>query len=316
MGIILGALGGAGEAAQNIGSTMLKNELDTESRLKVNQQDSDLALQRAKALEDYKLAAANQQRQAQSQRIQDAQTGIVNSKIGDKYASSDAAVAAADAGQTDAPLTDEQRGIINQAKDADRKKLMADKSTYVDAAIQTGDIAPKDVLAASNKEEVAGIRAQALQAVQDAKNDVWREKIEFMAQKSKDDNNTRMLIAAMRAASGGKDGGDTAKIRTAQTYLETVNAERKASGQDPMTFEEAYAIANYAPKSDQESGIRARVATTLINNDPKLLKDPEALRKNVEATLSVINNDTPAAKPPAPAASASTKKPPLNSFLK
>jgi 3-hydroxyisobutyrate dehydrogenase-like beta-hydroxyacid dehydrogenase len=64
-GIIMGAIGGLGDAAANVGSTMLKNELDTESRLKIGQQDSDLALQRAKALEDYKVHTANSQREQQ-----------------------------------------------------------------------------------------------------------------------------------------------------------------------------------------------------------------------------------------------------------
>lgn len=81
MGIIMGALGGLGEAAGNVGSTMLKNELDTESKLKVGQQDSDLALQRAKALEDYKVSTANQQREAQAGRIGAAAQPIIDDSI-------------------------------------------------------------------------------------------------------------------------------------------------------------------------------------------------------------------------------------------
>jgi hypothetical protein len=82
-GIIMGAIGGLGDAAANVGSTMLKNELDTESRLKIGQQDSDLALQRAKALEDYKVHTANSQREQQVARVSSAaqpilEQGIVN----------------------------------------------------------------------------------------------------------------------------------------------------------------------------------------------------------------------------------------------
>lgn len=56
MGIVMGGIGGLGEAAQNVGSTLFKSELDKEARLEIGQQDSNLALARAKALEDYKNA--------------------------------------------------------------------------------------------------------------------------------------------------------------------------------------------------------------------------------------------------------------------
>lgn len=330
MSLILGAMGGAGEAMQKMGAA----NQDAQNKQDLATLESDLATKRAEALELYKTnlttTTANQQRDAQTARIGAAQQGIVGKAIDGKYASSDAAVAAAAGGASpdvsaadgndlvQAALTPEQTGVINQAKDADRQKMMDDKGTFVQAAMQTGDIAPKDILAASNKEEVAGIRSQAMQAVQDAKNDVWREKIDFMTKKSANDNNTRMLIAAMRGMGGGKDGGDTAKIKTAETYLSTVNAERKASGADPMTFEEAYSISNYAPKASQEDGIRARVATTLIGADARLIKDPDALGKAVTATMNAIQGGTaaPAAPKPAAAASAPAKRPPLSDFLK
>jgi hypothetical protein len=49
-GIFMGAMGGAGEALGNIGSTMLKAELDKDAR----SQESSLALERAKTLEVFK----------------------------------------------------------------------------------------------------------------------------------------------------------------------------------------------------------------------------------------------------------------------
>lgn len=49
-GIIMGALGGAGEALQNVGSTMFKAEIDKDART----HDSELAVQRAKTLEEFR----------------------------------------------------------------------------------------------------------------------------------------------------------------------------------------------------------------------------------------------------------------------
>jgi hypothetical protein len=207
-GIIMGAIGGLGDAMQNVGSTMLKNELDTESKLKVNQQDSDLALQRAKALEEYKVQAASALREQRATRIGAAQQGIVDAKMDAKYAGSDAAVAAADAGQTDAPLTDEQRGIINSAKDTDRRRLMADRSTYVDAAIQTGDIEPKDVLASNTKSEVADITAQSRQAVQDAKNEVAMARVDAMNAKTQAQYEAAMARVEAAVAKAGNGNTD------------------------------------------------------------------------------------------------------------
>jgi hypothetical protein len=58
-GIILGALAGAGEAAQNIGSTLMKSELDRDARRESAQFESDLALQRAQTLEKFKMDLHN-----------------------------------------------------------------------------------------------------------------------------------------------------------------------------------------------------------------------------------------------------------------
>lgn len=57
MSIFMGALGGLGEAAQNLGSTMMKSELDKESK----QFESDLAVQREKTLLAYRNQAELEQ---------------------------------------------------------------------------------------------------------------------------------------------------------------------------------------------------------------------------------------------------------------
>lgn len=66
MSIFMGALGGAGEALANVGGTLLKAEIDRDARaeeragrVQERSHESDLALQRAKTLEEFKASLAN-----------------------------------------------------------------------------------------------------------------------------------------------------------------------------------------------------------------------------------------------------------------
>jgi hypothetical protein len=53
MSIILGALGGAGEALENVGATMLKNNLETDRQMQLAQTTNDLELQRQQTLAQF-----------------------------------------------------------------------------------------------------------------------------------------------------------------------------------------------------------------------------------------------------------------------
>jgi hypothetical protein len=311
MSLVMGALGGAGKAAGEFADSNIKLLGEEE----IMRQRADLDTQKQQFLQDAKLASEKKYsdlaRTEQTQRIDEAAKPFVQQAIDTKYAGAQPA--------DPSTWTPEQQAAVDESKQLDQQAFLRDPNVRTKAAMTTGDIAPKDVLAASTKEEIANITATARQAVQEAKNESWREKIEYLTKKASEDNNTRLLIAAMKG--GGKDGSDTAKIKTAQVYLDTVNAERSKGGQEPITFEEAFSIANYAPKASQEDSVRARVATTLINNDPKLLKDPVALQKAVTATLDAIKGDgsAPAPKPiptPKPGAAPSPTRPPLGSFWK
>jgi hypothetical protein len=311
MSIVMGALGGLGEAAQNVGSTLLKNELDTESKLKVNQQDSDLALQRAKALEDYKLQAANTQREAQAQRIGAAQQGIVNGRLATKYAQSDQAVAAADAGQTDAPLTDEQRAVIAQSKEEDRKRLTADRGTYVDAAIQTGDIAPKDVLASDTRAQVADITAQSRRDVQDARNEVAMARVDAMNAKTQAQYDAAMAkieAAVTKAGAGNTDFDKKIKLlkesgASASDIANFITERKQPSLED---------LANGFLKADPNAGTKKAMTPEEALSKAKTLRSLTKSIDDTDPTQPVID----ANKKDSSTTGQPVKKPPLSSFMK
>ena len=170
MGIIMSALAAAGDAGahsmdQNIKQSMLLEQDDRRSALET---------QKAKALIDYQKQAQlemdNQKRQGIADRVGAAKGGIIQGQMADKYAASDAAVAAADAGQTGAPLTPEQKAAINQSKGIDTEALAKDPHTYIKAAMASGDIDPKEVASLVQQEDALR-RQEAAQAAQFAHSD-------------------------------------------------------------------------------------------------------------------------------------------------
>jgi hypothetical protein len=221
MGIIMGAIGGAGSALQDIGSTMMKSDLALENETKLAGVRSDLETKRQQTLEEFKntLATntANQQRDAQASRIGAAQQGIVGRSIDQKYAQSDAAVAAAAGGASpevsaaegnegvQAALTPEQMGVINQAKAGDRQKLMDDPSTFTQAAIRTGDISPKDAMSNASKTDINQLKMDSLLARAEDKNATAKEIAEARAEAQKYGYELRLQAAQERNANGKID---------------------------------------------------------------------------------------------------------------
>lgn len=176
MGIISSALAAAGDAGvqsmnQNITQQNALDQQQAQADLQLrnqgvsNDQQFQNSLKMLAAQKQAAIDSANQMRQEQSSRINAALPSVVQQKLGDKYAPSDAAVAAADAGQTSAPLTPEQKAVIEQAKGADAAQIAADPEAYVAAAIKTGDIDPHQ-LAQLVQQQTALKRQEAAQEAQ------------------------------------------------------------------------------------------------------------------------------------------------------
>lgn len=187
MGIILSAIAAAGDAGAQSVDQNIKQSMANEQ----DERRSALETQKAKALIDYQKQAAldadNQKRQGIADRIGVAKGGIIQGQIDDKYAQSDAAVAAANAGHTSAPLTPEQAAAIAQSKAADTEQAAKDPHTFIKAAMASGDIAPHEVAALVQQEDSLR-RGEASQAAQFAH-----------ADKSQKEQFSHMDAAAARA---------------------------------------------------------------------------------------------------------------------
>lgn len=160
MSLLLSALAGAGDA----GVQSMNQNIVQQNALDLNQQQSDLTLAKQKALEDYAITLQNQQRAAMVARVGDAKQSLIQQALGQKYGDSDAAVADAANGNTDAPLSDDQLAAIAQAKGIDVSKLQSDPHLAMQAAINTGDISPEKAAAMGQSVEINQLKVEGMNA--------------------------------------------------------------------------------------------------------------------------------------------------------
>lgn len=106
-------------------------------------EQKQLEIERAQRIAEINQMMADKERGARAAEIDKGTEGLIASKIGNRYAGSDAAVADAAAGRTDAPLTPEQLAVIQQSKDGARGDLsMREK---LEARIEAGSKAGYDM---------------------------------------------------------------------------------------------------------------------------------------------------------------------------
>lgn len=241
MGIILGALGGAGEAAREIGSNMQKGAIQAD--LENLRSQNDIA--RARAVEELKMQVGNQQREQTLARRGAAKQSIINSAIEDKYAGAKPA--------DPSTWTAEQQAAVDQAKGIDRKAMEGDINTDLRAAMQTGEISPKDVAvldqrAAANdtKMAIAELRNEAFRARTDAQMQTALAKMEAAVAKAGSGNTDfDKKIALLRE--GGATPKDIANfiVERKQPSLEDLatqflKADPMAGTSKAMTPKQAY----------------------------------------------------------------------------
>lgn len=146
MGIVLGALGGMGQEMAKIGATNQKALLDEEADTRKANLSSGLALEREQTMIMFKQTLGAQERADQVGRI-DSAAG----KIADEAVSAKRGIVAAGIADKEA-WTPEQQAAVDQSMEIDKKKIASDPETRIQAAISTGDIAPKDA-ATINRDE-------------------------------------------------------------------------------------------------------------------------------------------------------------------
>lgn len=142
-GIISGALGGGAQAVQG----MAQQDIETQNKASLMQQQQQAELDKEKAIEDYKVQIAGQQRQAQSQRINTGAAGIIkdaqNAAVNKLYSTPGGG------GPVDPnDISDEERaGMPASPTDMENARIQA--------AEASGDIDPKTMALTSTRELAA-----------------------------------------------------------------------------------------------------------------------------------------------------------------
>jgi len=225
MGILLSAMAGAGDA----GVQSMNQNIAQLNALDLEKQRSDLAEQKARSLAQFtnqlSIDSANQQRQAQADRIAGAQGGIINGVLAQKYADADAAAA----GQTDAPLTPEQQAVVDAARAKDASALQADPHTYVKAAMATGDLDPKTVASLTDKTDMAQMRAEQFAQ----RTEMMQQVAEIRAKATTDAMQLRLEAAQQKALNGKIDTAtgrmlitsEDANIKAATTQIQLLTRQ-------------------------------------------------------------------------------------------
>lgn len=262
-GIILGALGGAGQEAAKFGGRMQQGAIDAdlENLRSENLQNRTIALEKAR------IAMGNQEREAGVARVNQAQTGLVNQAQADKLNK----FYGEGSNLRPEDISDEEMASPDaQLSDAETGNLRTK------AAISTGDISPKDAATQGQKDAVnetrltiAQLRTEALNAKTQAQLELGMAKLEAAISKAGAGNTDfDKKIALLKA--GGATPRDIADFITnrKQPSIEDLaagflNKDPMAGTKKAMTPEAAYAKAK---------ALRS-LAKSVVEDDPD---QPEA----------------------------------------
>lgn len=223
MSLVLGALGGLGEAAQRMGETNQKAWLDQD----LQREQSDLAQQRAIALEKFKndmtIKTADDMRNAQVGRIDSAVNGLVPQARLDKL---NAAYGDGSALTQDDVLPEE---LDKYGKLSDSE--MAGIRTK--AAIKTGDIDPKTAATMGQSAELAQMKIDSAIARAEDKNATMKEINEARIMAMDRSAEMRLQAAREKAASGAAEkstlnqqlNSETQNIRATTALISTLTRQ-------------------------------------------------------------------------------------------
>ena len=282
-GLIMGALGGAGQAAQRIGENMQRGAIE-EDLVRVR---SEVEQERAVVLEKARLQMGDQQRQQTLQRRQEAKTGIINTAIAEKYA---------DAKPADpSTWTAEQQAAVDQSKALDRKTMENDVNVDVRAALQTGEISPKDAAALSQRDAANETRM----AIAELRNQAFQARTEAQLQAA---------LARLEAGIAKAGGGNT-------DFDKKINLLKKGGLSDRE-------IANFIIERKQPS--LEDLAANFMKADPRAgtskAMTPEQAMDKARQLRSLTRDLETGEEEPGPATPAATAAPanrrPLSNFMK
>lgn len=291
MSILSGAVSGLGEGMMATGKFVGEAAL--------NEQRADLELKKQQALKEFesKLAvdAANQQRQAQVDRVSAAQ----NSIVGNLRAAKANAFYGDGQNLTDADLSDEEKAAF-----APTDKESQDARTK--AAIQTGDISPKDAATLADKADMAAMKAENYQN----RTEMMKELAQIRADATVQAMQLRLDAAQQKATTGKIDTAtgrmlitsEDANIKAATSQLNMLSRQLS----DPMT------------KKEQSPGIEAQMEE--LRGDIKISQATKNMymKQLGFPTSDEVTKTAPSSPAIVPGARGqnSAPRPPLSSFVK
>jgi hypothetical protein len=257
-GLIMGALAGAGRAMEGVGEQRIRGAID-EDLIRVR---SEVEQERTIALEKARMQIGDQQRQQTLQRRQEAKTGIINSAIGEKYA---------DAKPADpSTWTAEQQAAVDQSKALDRKTMENDINLDVRAALQTGEISPKDAAALSQRDAanetrmaIAQLRAEAQNARTQALYDSAMARVEAMEARAKAASGSgnigreeRLRYTTLFTDAGRRLAETRKTLSTLQkSALFSMNSQQEGTSEYVQKKELEEAIKNYQEERSMWQGL-------------------------------------------------------------
>ena len=150
--LLMGLIGGAGQGLQTLNKQNYDEQVRAQEEAKqtrMMQMQHDLKIQEdqtvqvlhdasAKDAEQRAIANQAQVRQTTVGDINNQMPGLINQGMTSRFSGSDAAVAAANAGETDAPLTQEQQDTITQGKADAQSQLQTNPRLQAQAANNAG----------------------------------------------------------------------------------------------------------------------------------------------------------------------------------
>lgn len=304
MGIIMGALGGLGEAAGNVGASFLKSGLDEEREKNLATLKSGLDLKREMDFATFKntmaVNTANAERTAQVGRIDAAQKGIVggitagnaNKFYGD------------DTNLTDADLSDEEKAAFAATPDQVRH-------TRTEAGIATGDIKPEVAATLDYKGEALLYKSLYEQGKEEGKDRRADARLESQEKIAADRNESAerrsdARLAVMVSKIGHSGGGNPTK-----EALAFVDGARKETASEAANLKALFAAEMQGKSPTKQAEIKAEYAPKFADIDRKRAQvelDFNNLRERVGLSPAAGQAAPATAKPAAaPAASAPSR---------
>lgn len=255
MGILMGALGGAGAAMEDYFGNRQKADLQRENSIAVDNNRGDIELKREQAMTLFRnqlaTSTADKQRIDQTSRIDAAAGSIAEPGIEQKRQG-------ILSGITDKESwTKEQQAAVDQSLAMDKQKAIQDPKTRMQAAISTSDIDPKSAATMGQSAEINQM------------------KIDGLMQRAEDKNATARDIADIRAKAveaAAQLRVDAANERATNGKIDT------ATGRMLITSEDV----NIKASTSQISTLTHRLAEISQNKGGKVNPEYEAINTQIQ----------------------------------